>query len=94
LENLTHDPCAWTSPEQPAAVQKLSSPVARAVAELPPLFRQALELVDLAELSYRDAAEVIGVPLGTVMSRLHRGRRLLAEVLRDPVALPELTEAA
>ena len=94
LENLTHDPCAWTSPDQPSAVQALSSPVARAVAELPPHFREALQLVDLAELSYRDAAEVIGVPLGTVMSRLHRGRRLLAEALRDPAGTPEVPEAA
>lgn len=83
LENLTHDPCAWTSPDQPAAVQALSSPVARAVAALPDHFREVLELVDLAELSYRDAAEIIGVPLGTVMSRLHRGRRMLADALRE-----------
>lgn len=95
LENLTHDPCAWTSPEHPVAAQALSSPVARAVAALPEHFREALELVDLAELSYRDAAEIIGVPLGTVMSRLHRGRRLLADALRDPGAgAPVLPEAA
>jgi RNA polymerase sigma-70 factor (ECF subfamily) len=74
--------------------QALSSPVARAVAGLPDHFREALELVDLAELSYRDAAEIIGVPLGTVMSRLHRGRRLLAEALRDRMTIPELPEAA
>lgn len=94
LENLTYDPCAWTLPDQLSAVPALSSPVARAVADLPPHFREALQLVDLAELSYRDAAEVIGVPLGTVMSRLHRGRRLLADALRDPVSTPELPEAA
>jgi RNA polymerase sigma-70 factor, ECF subfamily len=93
-EFLTHDPCAWTSPEQPIAAHALSTPVARAVADLPPHFRQALQLVDMAELSYRDAAEIIGVPLGTVMSRLHRGRRLLADALREPVRTPELPEAA
>jgi RNA polymerase sigma-70 factor, ECF subfamily len=94
IENLTHDPCAWTSPDQPSQIQALSSPVARAVADLPPHFREALQLVDMAELSYRDAAEVIGVPLGTVMSRLHRGRRLLAAALRDPDRTPEMPEAA
>lgn len=94
IENLTHDPCAWTSPDQPCSVQALSSPVARAVEKLPTHFREALELVDMAELSYRDAAEIIGVPLGTVMSRLHRGRRLLAEALREPARVPELPEAA
>jgi RNA polymerase sigma-70 factor, ECF subfamily len=93
-EHLTHDPCAWTLPEQPMATQSLSLPVARAVAQLPTHFRQALQLVDMAELSYRDAAEVIGVPLGTVMSRLHRGRRLLADALREPSRTPELPEAA
>ncbi|HMI88317.1 MAG TPA: sigma-70 family RNA polymerase sigma factor [Polyangiaceae bacterium] len=94
IENLTHDPCAWTSPDQPSQMKALSSPVARAVAALPPHFRQALELVDVADLSYRDAADVIGVPLGTVMSRLHRGRRLLATALRDAAATPELPKAA
>jgi RNA polymerase sigma-70 factor (ECF subfamily) len=94
LESLTHDPCAWTSPDHPTALQALSSPVARAVAALPEHFREALELVDLAELSYRDAADILGVPLGTVMSRLHRGRRLLADALRDSAATPVLPEAA
>ena len=94
VENLTHDPCAWTAHDQPRPGQALSPPVARAVAALPTHFREALELVDVAELSYRDAAGIIGVPLGTIMSRLHRGRRLLAEALSDPLTTPELTEAA
>jgi RNA polymerase sigma-70 factor (ECF subfamily) len=94
IENLTHDPCAWTSFEQPSAAQALSSPVQRAVAALPTHFREALELVDIAELSYRDAAEIIGVPLGTVMSRLHRGRRLLADALREPVNVAQVPKAA
>ncbi|PKN38608.1 MAG: RNA polymerase sigma factor, partial [Deltaproteobacteria bacterium HGW-Deltaproteobacteria-20] len=41
------------------------------------------DLIDIEELSYKAAAERLGVPIGTVMSRLHRGRRLLAEALRD-----------
>jgi RNA polymerase sigma-70 factor (ECF subfamily) len=94
VENLTHDPCAWTALDQPRPAQALSLPVERAVAALPTHFREALELVDVAELSYRDAAEIVGVPLGTIMSRLHRGRRLLAEALRDPVTAPKLPEAA
>jgi RNA polymerase sigma-70 factor, ECF subfamily len=48
---------------------------------LPSSFKAVIELVDLGEQSYRDAAEQLGVPVGTVMSRLHRGRRLLAERL-------------
>ena len=65
----------------------------RALGALPASFRQAVELVDVADMSYRDAAAIIGVPLGTVMSRLHRGRRILAEAIREHVA-PELPEAA
>jgi RNA polymerase sigma-70 factor, ECF subfamily len=39
-------------------------------------------LVDIEELSYKDAAKHLGVPVGTVMSRLHRGRRALADAVR------------
>jgi RNA polymerase sigma-70 factor (ECF subfamily) len=95
LENLTHDPCAWTLPEQPAATLALSPCIERALLALPSAFRQAVELVDIADMSYRDAAAIIGVPLGTVMSRLHRGRRILAAALREQGdAAPEFPEAA
>jgi len=79
IEVLTHDPCAWTTPEGMAGAHGLSLPAERALAELPEHFRQAVQLVDVAELSYRDAATTLGIPVGTVMSRLHRGRRMLAE---------------
>jgi RNA polymerase sigma-70 factor (ECF subfamily) len=95
LENLTHDPCSWTLPEPREGNQSLSPSMQRALAALPASFRQAVELVDVADLSYRDAAEIIGVPLGTVMSRLHRGRRILAEAIRERIpGAPELPEAA
>lgn len=60
----------------------LSPPVVRALDALSPPFRHAVELVDLGERSYREAAEELGVPLGTLMSRLHRGRRALAADLQ------------
>jgi RNA polymerase sigma-70 factor (ECF subfamily) len=50
--------------------------------QLPESFKRALELVDLQEMSYKDAADTMGVPVGTVMSRLHRGRKLLSSALR------------
>lgn len=50
----------------------------QAVLELPVPFREAIVLCDLQELSYADAAAALGCPIGTVRSRLHRGRRLLA----------------
>ena len=49
------------------------------IAELPPLFREILVLREMEELSYRDIGDVLGVPMGTVMSRLARARGLLKE---------------
>ena len=55
--------------------------VMRAVAALRPHHREALVAVDLAGLSYAEAAEFLGVPLGTVMSRLHRARAAVADAV-------------
>ena len=60
-----------------------------AIAALPVQFREALVLRELEDLSYRDIARVAGIPIGTVMSRLARARRLLADSLRV-VAAPRL----
>ena len=60
-----------------------------AIAALPVQFREVLVLRELEDLSYRDIARVAGIPIGTVMSRLARARRLLAESLRV-VAAPRL----
>jgi RNA polymerase sigma-70 factor, ECF subfamily len=57
--------------------------VLAAVADLQPEFREAVVAVDLAGLSYREAARALGVRQGTIMSRLHRGRREVASKL-DP----------
>jgi RNA polymerase sigma-70 factor (ECF subfamily) len=57
-----------------------------AVLDLPPEFREAVVLCELEELSYDEAAQLIGCPIGTIRSRLHRGRALLLaklEMLRD-----------
>jgi RNA polymerase sigma-70 factor (ECF subfamily) len=54
-----------------------------AIARLPDEFRQAVVLSDLEGLSYNEVAEVMDVPIGTVKSRLYRGRRLLATALRE-----------
>lgn len=81
LDVLATDPCAWTAPERCADVHALSPGVRRALATLPQTFRDTLVLVDLEEMSYKDAAAQLGVPVGTVMSRLHRGRKLLAGAL-------------
>ncbi|MBA2245621.1 MAG: sigma-70 family RNA polymerase sigma factor [Gemmatimonadetes bacterium] len=59
----------------------LDEEVVRAVDALPELFREAVVLSDLEGLSYPDLAAVLGVPMGTVKSRLFRGRRLLQQAL-------------
>ena len=81
---LAVDPCAWTLPE-PLRIERyqLSPPVARALDALPESFRDAVVLVVIEELAYKEAARRLGVPVGTVMSRLHRGRKLLAAELRE-----------
>ena len=55
--------------------------VTAALQGLRPEFREAVELVDLRELSYQDAADELACPVGTVMSRLHRGRKRLRSAL-------------
>lgn len=87
---LSTDPCAWTNPDERAPVQHLSPPVARALQDVPKAFREAIVLVDLEEMSYKAAAQELRVPIGTVMSRLHRGRKILAQ----KVSVPERMRAA
>jgi RNA polymerase sigma-70 factor (ECF subfamily) len=67
--------------------QALDTEVARALDDLPAKFRQVIEIVDMEGRSYATAAEVLGVPVGTVMSRLHRARaRIRAHLLHAGVA--------
>jgi RNA polymerase sigma-70 factor (ECF subfamily) len=54
-----------------------------ALADVPHDFRDVIVLVDIGEFSYADAAQILDIPIGTVMSRLHRGRRILKKNLAD-----------
>ncbi len=58
-----------------------SDEVLEALGELPPHYRKVVELVDIGGLAYKEAADELGCPLGTVMSRLHRARKLLRDRL-------------
>jgi RNA polymerase sigma-70 factor (ECF subfamily) len=70
--------------EEERVLQRLSQDhVAEALAAVPHDFRDALVLVDIGEFSYADAAQILDIPIGTVMSRLHRGRRILKKELAD-----------
>jgi RNA polymerase sigma-70 factor (ECF subfamily) len=68
-------------PEQRAMDRRFDAIVEAAYEDLPERFREVIDLVDVAALSYADAAGVLGVPQGTVMSRLHRGRKRIRSAL-------------
>ena len=97
LRWLASDPCAWTQPVRFAPPEKAASltrSTAQVVESLPPGFRDVVLLVDLGSRSYREAAAELGLPVGTVMSRLHRGRRLLQKTLRDYAVREGIVKAA
>ena len=70
-------------------VERLSQDgVVQALSAVPHDFRDVIVLVDIGDFSYAEAAQILDVPIGTVMSRLHRGRRILKSELAD-VAVAE-----
>lgn len=86
------------NPEHYFFERLLSDDILRAIDQLPIDFRMVVILADLQEFSYREIAEIIGCPVGTVMSRLFRGRKLLQKTLRqhaiDCGVLPDDAEGA
>jgi RNA polymerase sigma-70 factor, ECF subfamily len=80
LEEATTDQNA----DERRVVERLSqNDAVVALADLPHDFRDVVLLVDLADFTYSDAAQILGIPIGTVMSRLHRGRRMLKRSLAE-----------
>src|SRR5512144_2625481 len=71
-----------SNPEQYFFDRLLSDDILGAIDSLPIDFRLVVILADLQEFSYKEVAEVLGCPVGTVMSRLYRGRKLLQKMLR------------
>ncbi len=70
--------------EQEQVVERLSQDsVVTALSEISPQFREVVVLVDIGDFTYADAAQILDVPIGTVMSRLHRGRRALKQKLAE-----------
>ncbi len=74
---------AMRDPESTALRPMLEAEIRSALATLPEDFRLVVVLADVEELSYREISEIVGCPIGTVMSRLHRGRRMLKLKLID-----------
>lgn len=76
------DRIAETVPFVPAVPQHLTDEdVLAALRGLPETYQDIILLCDIEELSYKDIAQALGIPMGTVMSRLHRGRGLLRQAL-------------
>src|SRR6185295_1192770 len=71
------------SPERSLLERSVSDDVQRALEALPDDFRTAVVLCDVQGLSYKEIADIMQTPVGTVMSRLFRGRKLLATALRE-----------
>jgi RNA polymerase sigma factor (sigma-70 family) len=81
--NLLHELTLKYDPHDDLARREVVRYVRRAVLALPPRYRDVVVLCDFQELSYAEAAAVLGRPVGTVCSRLHRGHSLLLEKLRS-----------
>jgi RNA polymerase sigma-70 factor (ECF subfamily) len=65
-------------------VERLSQDgIVHALSAVPHDFRDVIVLVDIGDFSYQDAAQILDIPIGTVMSRLHRGRRILKHELAE-----------
>lgn len=83
LEALPDDPERLLPPSAPpdTPTDRLSDEVQAALRRLPEDFRAAVVLCDVVGLSYEDIADALEIPVGTVRSRIHRGRRLLRSAL-------------
>ena len=92
LDAINANGTTWREPEDPLTPMMIAEKserieqVREAVLGLPAEFREAVVLCELEEMSYEEAAQACGCPVGTIRSRLHRGRALLLaklELLRD-----------
>lgn len=73
----------YENPEDSLYQKMLAEDLERALEKLPDDFKLVLILADIEELSYREIAEIVDCPIGTVMSRLHRARKMLQKYLID-----------
>lgn len=81
-QQMRHETSSWTSGAwHPNRCEELSDTMRRAIDGLAPPYRATIWLIDVQGYSYREAALRLSVPEGTIMSRLHRARRMLAAAL-------------
>lgn len=88
-----HTPTGLRSAEAEALDHLPDSDVKEALQSIPEEFRLAVYFTDVEGYAYKEVAEILGIPIGTVMSRLHRGRKQLRELLADYAATRGLGKA-
>jgi RNA polymerase sigma-70 factor (ECF subfamily) len=93
LEMERHPPATDVADEPEGLVVDpvFDATVEAALDDLPAKFRSVVELVDLQALSYQEAADALGIPIGTVMSRLHRARKRIRDHLAAEGVTPYVT---
>jgi len=95
LDALARAAPSWLAdPAEAAALQEQRVAVRRAMADLPGRLRDAMALRVIHELSYQEIAQVLNIPIGTVMSRIHNAKRRLRRELADYVTEPGVAEKA
>jgi RNA polymerase sigma-70 factor, ECF subfamily len=89
LYNKLESTAPEVNTDEERVLERLSQDsIVDALADVPHDFRDVIVLVDIGEFSYADAAQILDIPIGTVMSRLHRGRRILKKNLADKAVAP------
>ena len=83
LERLQDENSTQLGPEATVVEQIFDAAIENAVEALPDKFRSVVELIDIQGLSYQEAADLLGVPTGTIMSRLHRARTRIRKHLES-----------
>lgn len=84
LYNKLEESSGYATAAEERVIERLSQDdIVSALSAVPHDFRDVIVLVDIGDFSYQDAANILDIPIGTVMSRLHRGRRILKQELAE-----------
>ena len=81
-------PTTFSTPESLLIERSSKDAVQCAIEQLPVIFREVILLCDVENASYREIAEILSIPIGTVMSRLARARKVVHESLRKTPSAP------